>query len=153
MGRKGSNSTIEQRKLVINLYVQRKTYQEIAELLNMKKSTVGDIVRRHKNEARVHSIKQKGQLKKLTTREEHSIARKVKDNPRLSAPKLAAEVQTEYGKQVSAQTIRKIVKSYGYNGRVARKKPLINKRNQQIRLNFAREHILKVERRHIPRRK
>lgn len=91
----------------------------------------------------MHSIKQKGQLKKLTTREEHSIARKVKDNPRLSAPKLAAEVQTEYGKQVSAQTIRKIVKSYGYNGHVAHKKPLINKRNQQIRLNFARDHILK----------
>ena len=88
----------------------------------------------------MHSIKQKGQLKKLTTREKHSIARKVKENPRLSAPKLAAEVQTEYGKQYLH---KQIVKSYWYNGRVAHKKSLINKRKQQMRLNFAREHILK----------
>ncbi len=33
----------------------------------------------------------------------------------------------------------------GYNGRVAKRKPLINKRNRKIRLQFTREHYLKQE--------
>ncbi|GFX50594.1 transposable element Tcb2 transposase [Trichonephila clavipes] len=36
-------------------------------------------------------------------------------------------------------------KKAGYNGRVARKKPLIGKRNRVKRLKFAKEHILKPQ--------
>jgi len=57
-------------------------------ILEIKPNTVGDIVRRFKNKGRVEYIKQKGQPKKLTDREEAEIVRKVKKNPRLSAPEL-----------------------------------------------------------------
>ncbi|GFV33181.1 transposable element Tcb1 transposase [Trichonephila clavipes] len=36
-------------------------------------------------------------------------------------------------------------KKAGYNGRVARKKPLIGKRNRVKRLKFTKEHILKPQ--------
>ena len=68
----------------------------------MKSNTVGDIVRRFRNEGRVASIKQKGRPKKLTTREERGILRKVKTKPRFSASKLF-----EHEKTVSTQTIRR----------------------------------------------
>jgi len=101
----------------------------------MKPNTVGDIVRRFKNEGRVASIKQKGQPKKLTDREEAEIVRRVKKNPRLSAP----ESKADHGMTVSAQTVRCTIKKQGYNGRVARKKPLLAERNRKLRENFTKE--------------
>ena len=80
----------------------------------MKSNTVGDIVRRFSYEERVASIKQKGQPKKLTTREERGILRKVKTKPRFSAPKLVTELITEHVTTVSAQTIRRTIKNKGY---------------------------------------
>ena len=50
----------------------------------MQSNTGGDIVRRFRNEGRVALIKQKGQPKKLMTREERGILGKVRTNPRLS---------------------------------------------------------------------
>ncbi|GFU68394.1 transposable element Tcb2 transposase [Trichonephila clavipes] len=41
------------------------------------------------------------------------------------------------------ETIRRVLRKAGFNGRVARKKPLIGKRNRVKRLKFAKEHILK----------
>ena len=44
----------------------------------MKSNNIGDIVRRLKNEGIVASIKPKGRPKKLTTREERGVLKKVK---------------------------------------------------------------------------
>jgi len=77
MGRKSKISSLEQRKLVLQLHLEGKTYKETADTLEMKPNTVGDIVRRFKNEGRVEYIQQKGQPKKLTDREEAEIVRKV----------------------------------------------------------------------------
>ena len=58
MGGKAKNSSLEQRKLVLQLYLKGEKYKTIGELLNMKSNTAGDIVRRPRNEGRVVSIKQ-----------------------------------------------------------------------------------------------
>ena len=52
MGRKGKNSALEQRVLVLQLYIKFEKYKKIGELLNVKSNTVGDIVRRFRNEGR-----------------------------------------------------------------------------------------------------
>ncbi|XP_055909171.1 uncharacterized protein LOC129944037 [Eupeodes corollae] len=113
MDRKGQNSTLETRKLVIIQHGKGETYKKIAELLNMKPNTVGDIVRRYKNEGRIEPKKQLGQPKKLTAKEERLIVRKIKANPRLRAPKIVEEVRIECKKQISASTIRRTIKAYG----------------------------------------
>ncbi|GFX16213.1 hypothetical protein TNCV_4704671, partial [Trichonephila clavipes] len=61
------------------------------------------------------------------------------------APKSAASTSNTLGRSVSAETIRRVLRKAGYNGRVARKKPLISKRNRVKRLKFAKEHILKPQ--------
>ncbi|GFY04326.1 HTH_Tnp_Tc3_2 domain-containing protein [Trichonephila clavipes] len=43
------------------------------------------------------------------------------------------------------ETVRRVLKKAGYNGRVARKKPLIGKKNRVKRLKFAKEHLLKPQ--------
>ncbi|GFY34920.1 transposable element Tc1 transposase [Trichonephila clavipes] len=58
-------------------------------------------------------------------------------------PKIAARTSNTLGRSVSAETVRRVLRKAGYNGRVARKKNLIGKRNRVKRLIFAKEHILK----------
>ncbi|GFT33695.1 transposable element Tcb2 transposase [Trichonephila clavipes] len=60
-------------------------------------------------------------------------------------PKIAASTSNTLGRSVSAETVRRVLRKAGYNGRVARKKPLIGKRNRVKRLKFAKEHILKPQ--------
>ena len=79
----------------------------------MKTNSVGNILQRFRNEEIVASIKQKGLPKKLTTRGERGILKKVKTKPRLSAPQLVAELFAEPKKTVSEQTIRRTIKNKG----------------------------------------
>ncbi|KAJ4428982.1 hypothetical protein ANN_25978 [Periplaneta americana] len=113
MGRKGNNATFDQRQLVIYHHEKGLKYTEIAKILRVSKSSVGDIVRRYENEDRIESIPQKGQPKKLTEREERSILKKIKENPRLSATKLAACVREEFGKQTASL----LFNLYGFTNR------------------------------------
>ncbi|KAJ4447089.1 hypothetical protein ANN_09078 [Periplaneta americana] len=93
----------------------------------------------------MESIPQKGQPKKLTEREDHSILKKIKENLRLNATKLAACVLEEFSKQVGAEIIRRDLRKEWFNGRVCRTKPYINEINKRMRLQFAREHVHKEE--------
>lgn len=145
MPRKGANSSFDVRQLVIFHNAKGKSYRKIAAMLNISKSTVADIVRRFKREDRIDSIPQKGQPKKLDARDKRKLIRKIKKDLTLSAPKLAAELLNEAGKEVHPQTIRRALKEEGYNGRVARKKPYVSEQNRKKRLNFAKEFILKEE--------
>ncbi|GFU89800.1 transposable element Tcb1 transposase, partial [Trichonephila clavipes] len=56
-----------------------------------------------------------------------------------------ASTSNTLGRSVSAETVRRVLRKAGYNGRVARKRPLIGKRNRVKRLKFAKEHILKPQ--------
>ncbi|GFX99549.1 transposable element Tc1 transposase [Trichonephila clavipes] len=74
---------------------------------------------------------------------ERRVIHQVKIDPKISAPKIAASTSNTLGRSVSAETVRRVLRKAGYNGRVARKKPLIGKRNRVKRLKFTKEHILK----------
>lgn len=138
--RRGKDTTFNQRQLVIFHHTNGKTVREIAEILIMKRSTVGDIISRYKNEDRIDSKDKTGAPKKLSIREQRNIVLKVQQNPKLSAPKLAQEVKTVFNKEVSASTIRNILRQNGFNGRVSRKKPYVNALNRKRRVQFARNH-------------
>ncbi|GFV96716.1 hypothetical protein TNCV_3388091 [Trichonephila clavipes] len=56
---------------------------------------------------------------------ERRVLHQVKIDPKISAPKIAASTSNTLGRSVSAETVRRVLRKAGYNGRVARKKPLI----------------------------
>ncbi|KAJ4446536.1 hypothetical protein ANN_13232 [Periplaneta americana] len=112
MGRKGKNSSFELRQLVVSRHEKGRTHRDIARMLNIERSTVGDIMRRYEGGDRIEFIPQKGRPKKLRNRDVRSIIRKVKKNPRLRAPQLAADLASKSGKNVHPGTVRKF-----YNGR------------------------------------
>ena len=103
---------------------------------------MADIVQRYNDEDRIKSIPQKGQPRKLNDRDKRIILKKIKVNSNLSAPKLTSELFQE---EAHADTIRRVLKEAGYNGRVARKKPYINETNRKKRLIFLNQYVRKEE--------
>ena len=77
MGRRGKESSFEQRQLVIWHHAKGKTYRAIASMLKMKKSTVADIIKRFKDEDRIESHGHTGRLRFFSPREETVIVRKI----------------------------------------------------------------------------
>ena len=91
MVRKGKNTSFDTRQLVIYNREKGKSYREIGTLLNLSKSTVADIIRRYNREDRIESVAQTDRPKLLDIRDKRKIIRKVNKDPKLSAPRLAAE--------------------------------------------------------------
>ncbi len=67
-----------------------------------------------------------GRPRKLNECDERLVLRKVKLNPKLSAPKFASNIADECKKHVNPETNCRIIRRAGYNGQVAGRKPLIN---------------------------
>lgn len=143
MGQRGKNSSFDQRQLVIYHFEKGKTYRKIAEVLQMKRNTVGNIIKRYRNEDRIHLIPQSGWPRIFTAWEEAHIVRQIKQNPKLSAPKLCSEIVQGTGKTANPQMVRHILQRAGFNGRLARKKLFVCERNRRKRLQFAKEFICK----------
>lgn len=138
---KNKNTTFEQRQIVIFNHTKGISIRQIGKTLNIPKSTVGDIIKRYQREDRIDSIKQKGQPEKLSVRDKRFLVRTVQSNPKISAPKLATMLYTRNKQSICAKTVRKVLKDSGYNSRVARNKPYINKINCAKRLDFAKNYV------------
>jgi len=138
-------TTSEQRQLVVFHHARGRTIVEIAELLQIARSTVGHIVNRFENHDQLDLGSGKGRSKILTERDTNWLVREIKKDPKTSAPVLAARLRERFKIDVSSQTIRRTLKENGYNGRVARKKPYISKTNRVKRLEFAKNHRFKDE--------
>jgi len=78
--------------------------------------------------------------RKATTHIDRTIQRKMKINRRISASSVKGELQTELSIAVSESTIRRRAHEVGFYGRVARKKPYVNKINRGKRLEYARTY-------------
>jgi len=88
----------------------------------------------------IKNIEGRGRKQVFSDRQKRSIIRKVVSNPRISAPKIAAEVNNEIGITTSNQTIRNILHEANFKSAYAKKKPFISKKNQKKRLQFARSY-------------
>lgn len=87
----------------------------------------------------------RGRRKILDDHMERKIERMVKADPKLSAPKIAADIKANHGISLNPQTVRNFLHSKGYNGRTVKKKPYISKANVSKRLNYAKAYVLKTD--------
>lgn len=78
MGRKCKETTLEERKIIINLFKEGKSYAKIAEILKRSRSTIQSIINKFKTEGILHNLKRSGRPRKLSLREERKIVRIIK---------------------------------------------------------------------------
>lgn len=137
MGRQRGQVSLEIRQIVINHFQEGRSVRDIAKMVNRSHSTVHDIIKRFKVRGTLENQPKSSTRKIFNRNDERWIVREIKKNPKLSAPKLTTLVQKHLNKVVHPETIRNILRKTGYNGRVARKKPFISKKNKSKRKAFA----------------
>nr|CAA44764.1 Uhu [Drosophila heteroneura] len=137
----GKRTTIEQRNLILEHFKIGYSHRQIAKMVNLSTTTVFNIIRRFVDENRIEDKGRKAPNKIFTEQEDRRSIRKIRENPKLSAPKLTQQVQDEMGKKCSVQTVRRVLHNHDFNARVPRKKPFISTKNKGTRMTFAKTHL------------
>lgn len=84
----GRHTTIEIRKLVIDHYKGGKSQREIAEIVEIPRGTVKNIIKRFNDEKRIASKTKISPKKLFSERDERWILHKSRNDSWLTAPKL-----------------------------------------------------------------
>jgi transposase len=115
---------------------KRHSLSEITDIVNIPKGTLSDIKKRGTGISKPRS----GRPKKLTARDERRIKRFIRTNKftrRVTLSQLKSILQLN----AHENTIHKALIELGYNQRVARRRPFLNERDKERRLQFAKGHV------------
>ncbi|GBM53841.1 hypothetical protein AVEN_261228-1 [Araneus ventricosus] len=125
MARSRKETTISIRKLIIFHHSSGKSVRNVAKLVNLSHSTGQYVIKRFKEENRIENKVRKCRAAKFTESDQGFIIRKFVKNPRLSALKVSAEFNDKFSTPISPETVRRVLRAAGLNGRSARRKFLI----------------------------
>ena len=116
---------------------------EIARSLGCSRTKVINAINLFNDNGSVSNKKRKSRERKTTPRDDAAIARIFKLNPFVGAPKIKEQVAQNLKLDLSVNTVKSRLRKIKLFGRVARKKPLVSKRNLVSRLKFAKQHVHK----------
>ncbi|GBM84042.1 hypothetical protein AVEN_22027-1 [Araneus ventricosus] len=125
MVRSRKETTISIRKLIIFLHSSGKSVRNVAKLVNLSHSTGQYVIKRFKEENRIENKVRKGRPAMLTQRDKRFIIRKFVKNPSLSALKVSAVFNDKFSTTISPETVRRVLRAAGVNGRSTRRKFLL----------------------------
>ena len=128
----------EIRSLIVRLWKEGKSQRNIGEIVKKPRSTVQSIIKKYQTTKKIADKPRTGRPNEIQVLHRRAILRRVIQNPKISAPKLAGMLQNGYNLKVDSETIRITSRRAGYNGRVPLKKPYISKINKAKRLHFAK---------------
>lgn len=110
------------KNIIIKLHREENSLGAIAKIVGRSRATVQTIVKNYKTRGNVENLRRSGRPRILSARDSRSIIKNIKKNPRLSAPKLTEDLLRETGKTVNPETVRRVLRNHGYNGRNPRRK-------------------------------
>ena len=116
-----------QKKLVIDLVKQGKSYRKVQEVTNIIFTTVGTIVKKYRLYDLFEICTGRGRKPKSIPRDNREMLGIVKINQFESTKKIANNLKNLTGTTISLTLIRNCIHKTGFSGYVAHKKPLINK--------------------------
>ncbi|KAI4890706.1 hypothetical protein NFI96_011534, partial [Prochilodus magdalenae] len=128
------------RNRIVDLHQAGKTESAIGKQLDVKKSTVGAIIRKWKTYKTTTNLPRSGAPRKISARGVKMITRTVRKNPRTTRGDLVNDLQ-EAGTNVTKATISNTLRRQGLRSCSARRVPLLKPVHIQARLKFAREHL------------
>ena len=131
------------RSLVIKHFQDGDSQRKIATKTLLPREMVRDIINKYKRTKCIGNLFDRGQKEKTTTTNDRTIQRILKKDRRTSPENVAAEIKKQLYISLSAQSVRNRAHEIGTFGRVARKKPYINKVNRSKCFKFAKEMLEK----------
>ena len=132
------------RNLVIQHYQNGDSQREIAAKTLLPRTTDQYMIEKYKSAKSIGNLFGRGRRRKPTAITDRLIQRKVKPDRRKSASAVKIEIENEVGISLHDDTIRNRVHEARLLGRVARKKPYVNKINRRKRLKLAKEMLEKL---------
>jgi transposase len=143
MARKKKEYSSDIRSLVVQHFHNGDSYAEIAKKVLVPRPTVQSIIKKYKKTKCILNMSGRVRKRKTTAVVDRIIQRKVKVDRRKSASIVKMEIEKELGVLVHANTVRNRLHEIGLNGRVARKKPYVNKINRGKRMVYAKTMMAK----------
>ena len=98
------------------------------------------MISNYKKTKSVQNIIGQGRKGQTTVYLDRAIQRKIKADRRKSASPVKAVIETEFGIIISEQTVHRRLHEAGFKGRVARKKPYVDKTNRMKRIQHAKKY-------------
>ena len=138
--RKKKEYSNDLREVVIKHFLNGDSEREIACKVLIPRSSVNYMITKYKSMKCIGNMIGRGRKRKTTIHANRIIQRKIKTNRRKSSTSVKAELQTELNITISETTIRRRAHEIGLYGRVARKKPYLNKVNRAKPLEYARTY-------------
>ncbi|KAE9016231.1 hypothetical protein PR001_g14710 [Phytophthora rubi] len=127
--------------LCVSKWKQGYSYTKISKLLEIARSSVGDIIVHFKKHGHCVVAPRRGRPRITGVRDDRRIVGATETNRFVSAAVLADEVPKEAGHPVSPQFVRNRINAARLTGRSARKKPYLSKKHRKQRLIYSRRLI------------
>jgi transposase len=123
--------SLESRELAAQAVALRRekfSYAQIAQKLGKSKTFVAKILKKYDKTGSLDRIQGSGRPSLLTDEDRLFIISRINENPKISAPKLAALVAERTGNAPSSQTIRNALHELNFRSFEARRIPLLTKK-------------------------
>lgn len=128
------------RETVVKHFLNGDSEREISRKLLIPRTSIHYIINKYKSTKSIANRSGRGPKRRTTVHVDRIIQRKIKSDRRKSASAVKVELQDELGISLSESTIRRRAHEIGLYGRVARKRPYVNKVNRLKRLHYAKTY-------------
>ena len=98
------------------------------------------MIDKYKKTKCVQTITGRRRKRKTTVYHDRATHRKIKADRRISASSVKAVIKTGFGIIICEQMVRRGLHEAGFKGRVARKKPYVDKTNRMKRIQYAKKY-------------
>ena len=139
---KTQEHSVDLRNKIIDAHKIGEGYRLIGKRFKVHPSTVGSIIRKWKTHHTTLNLTRAGAPKKISNRALNRLTRIVSGNPHVTRKDLVNDLET-VGINVTKRKVTNALRERGLQSYVARKTPLLTKRNIKARLVFANNFLSK----------
>ncbi|KAG2462665.1 TCB1 transposase, partial [Polypterus senegalus] len=137
---KSKELSVDLRDRIVSRHKSGEGYRKISAALKVPMSTVASIICKWKKLESTRTLPRAGRTSKLSDRGRRALVREVTKNPMVTLSELQRS-SVERGEPSRRTTISAAIHQSGLYGKVARRKPLLSKRQMAARLEFAKRHL------------
>ena len=129
-------------KLILAKHKEDKSYSDITSIVRRSKSVVYRVISRFKRD-KTHEPKLRTSRPPMTTKRVDQMIVKMSLKDRLdTTTSISRALCKQPGKPISRKTVSHRLNYETFVARIPCRKPLISKKNQKFRVDFATEHIM-----------
>lgn len=139
---KNRSSNPNERKIIWECFAKHQSVARVTKVLGFSRGKVNNAIQYYKKNGTFKNLP-RNKPRKTTPTTDRQLVRLSKADPFLTSSEIRAQMEKYHGVKISSQTVRRRLQENSLNGRIARRKPNVSKKNIRKRMAFAKEHLRK----------